>query len=439
MSPEQVREASDVDARADVWSLGVTLYQLVTARLPFEAYTTAGVPADHRRRSGAAGRPTRRSSIPRSAVILRCLAKKLEGGPEHRGSFAAALAPFAGDAARGAALSRASRARSRTPSSSSIPTPSGAGGRDRPGAIRPRSASATRRACRGGVTADDERCADGDRRRQHSALRGLRRRQQTNARRAAFVAGVPRWQGSVRWRRRDYPVGGEGQAVPCAAVEPGSLVEALHDVVSASIAATPTTTLATTTAIASALAATSAALRRERRRPRKQRQLAHTAPPTPPRRTSARVDAGGNNDERDATARRARWSPGRPRRRSTATGWPISAPASDVHSRVKSGWRSLSRVNRPRRRSPDAPCYPGILHARSHLPEAATRALLPAPRPGRQRRAAAAVRGERSRARGARGPPAGTPTPRPRRRRSRRRERRREGRRGRRDADRRRG
>ena len=43
MSPEQVREASDVDARADVWSLGVTLYQLVTARLPFEAYTTAGV------------------------------------------------------------------------------------------------------------------------------------------------------------------------------------------------------------------------------------------------------------------------------------------------------------------------------------------------------------------------------------------------------------
>jgi serine/threonine-protein kinase len=39
MSPEQLNSPRDVDSRSDVWGIGVTLYQLLTGRVPFDGST----------------------------------------------------------------------------------------------------------------------------------------------------------------------------------------------------------------------------------------------------------------------------------------------------------------------------------------------------------------------------------------------------------------
>jgi serine/threonine-protein kinase len=76
MSPEQMRSARDVDATADIWALGVVLFELLTGRWPYEAQTMPELclkVVSEPPQSLAALRPEVPALL--VAVIERCLSK----------------------------------------------------------------------------------------------------------------------------------------------------------------------------------------------------------------------------------------------------------------------------------------------------------------------------------------------------------------------------
>jgi eukaryotic-like serine/threonine-protein kinase len=95
MAPEQMRSTRSVDARADIWSLGIILYQLVTKKVPFKADSfveLALMVVNEDPKPPSTLRPDLPPEL--EEAILRAIKKKPDERYANVAELAAAIAPF---------------------------------------------------------------------------------------------------------------------------------------------------------------------------------------------------------------------------------------------------------------------------------------------------------------------------------------------------------
>jgi serine/threonine-protein kinase len=101
MSPEQLESSRDVDARADIWGLGIVLYELISGQPPFAAHSIpqliAAVINERPRRLP----PELQVPDELEAVIVRTLAKDRRDRPASIDELMDMLEPFAAAPATG--------------------------------------------------------------------------------------------------------------------------------------------------------------------------------------------------------------------------------------------------------------------------------------------------------------------------------------------------
>jgi hypothetical protein len=103
MSPEQMRASRDVDARADIWSLGAILFELLTGRCPFEGESIPSVCAKVLGDEPASLRALA-SDVPAELELIvdLCLRKNAQERFQHVDELACALSAFLKNAKTGA-------------------------------------------------------------------------------------------------------------------------------------------------------------------------------------------------------------------------------------------------------------------------------------------------------------------------------------------------
>jgi len=103
MAPEQLRNSKDVDSRADLWSVGAVLFQLVTGKHAFDAESNVlasiSVLSKEPRKLCA---DASHAPPELEAVVSRCLTKERHARFQSARELAAALRPFASERARDA-------------------------------------------------------------------------------------------------------------------------------------------------------------------------------------------------------------------------------------------------------------------------------------------------------------------------------------------------
>jgi serine/threonine protein kinase len=123
MAPEQMQATKDVDARADIWSLGVVLHQLLCGKMAFTGDTLPQLcmavmhePVKHL--------TTLRADIPPplADAVMKCLDKERDGRYRDVSEFAQAIAPFGGATAIGAVTRVRSLLRGRAAAQTLPPT-----------------------------------------------------------------------------------------------------------------------------------------------------------------------------------------------------------------------------------------------------------------------------------------------------------------------------
>ncbi|MBX3192116.1 MAG: protein kinase [Labilithrix sp.] len=105
LAPEQIRDATKLDARADVWAVGVLLHHMISGELPFSADTVSGVLVAVVYDSAPL---LIDAPYELAKIVHQCLSKDAARRPADVGELAAMLAPWAlGDGARASARVRA--------------------------------------------------------------------------------------------------------------------------------------------------------------------------------------------------------------------------------------------------------------------------------------------------------------------------------------------